>query len=1153
MIVGQDWLLHNSHDSFFRSPFGAVACNARFCLRLRICGGNSPDWVSARLWHNDYEEQITMNLWRREENALIYQAEINAPATPGLIWYHFAASQRGKTYYYGNQSMRGGIGQIMSPNPPGWQITVYRQGAVTPRWLKEAVMYQVFVDRFHNGHPDGRIENIPRGALIHAYWDDIPFYIRDMRSGAIFAYDFFGGNLQGVLQKISYLRDLGIGALYLNPVFESPSNHKYDTGDYKKIDPLFGDNELFCNLCAKAREAGINVILDGVFSHTGSDSRYFNIEGRYPDLGAYQSSESPYFRWYRFSEYPNKYESWWGIGTLPNVNELEPSYVNFIIDSEDSVIRTWQKAGIKGWRLDVADELPDEFIKHLRTVLKADDPDAVLIGEVWEDASRKVSYGKTREYLLGDELDSVTNYPFRNILLDFMLYRQSAAETQQALMSLCENYPPENFYAAMNLLGGHDVPRILTLLGEAPVQEGLSIIDQAKYRLPPHQRMLAIARLKLLVLWQMTFPGVPCIYYGDEAGMEGYADPFNRGTYPWGREETELLNWYKQIVALRNRLAVLKTGEWLPLAVSGDIYGYVRRIMGEKDVFGEPAKNNLAVLLFNRNREEARSFDGDIGQYCRDELLDILSEGKVVRVPDGRLEIILGPLEGKLLLAHEEKAPAFGRSAGILLHPTSLPSEHGIGDLGPEAHEFVDFLALSGQKFWQILPLNPPWYGASPYACLSAFAGNPLLISPNQLVTEGLLEPDDVAHPPPFAQNTVEFGPVAEYKEKLLRRAFVRFRCHTGDRDFEQFAADNALWLKNYAVFMALKTHFGDRAWNLWSAPAVARDEAALARYEEMLAEDIAYHHFVQYIFFKQWEALRRRANSQGIKIIGDLPIFVAQDSADVWANKHLFQLDAQGSPLTMAGVPPDYFSQTGQLWGNPHYDWLAMHDDGYRWWQERFRMLLRMVDVVRIDHFRGFEAYWEVAAGEKTAVNGRWVKGPGKKFFAAMERYFGRLPIIAEDLGMITRPVELLREKFNFPGMKVLHFAFNIDAYGHCSVDDCEDNMVVYTGTHDNDTTVGWYQSLAGSGLANCVRQYLGLHEGTPEHEVCWRLIERAYGNAASIAVIPLQDVLCLGSEARMNLPGTVGGNWQWRFRQTELTRDIAGRLAGLALQYNR
>ncbi|MDR3590236.1 MAG: bifunctional glycogen debranching protein GlgX/4-alpha-glucanotransferase [Negativicutes bacterium] len=1148
----QEWLWHNSHDSLFRSPFGAVSAGSSVRLRLRVASGNPPDWVSLRFWHSGHEQQVPMYFWQGEGSAQVFQAEFTAPAVPGLLWYHFAVCQRGKIYFYGNPSGQGGSGQIMGPNPPSWQITVYRQGAVTPNWFKEAVMYQIFVDRFFNGLPDGRIVNLLPGSLIHAYWDDTPFYVRDMRTGHIFAYDFFGGNLQGVLAKLPYLRELGVDVLYFNPVFESPSNHKYDIADYKKIDPMFGDNEFFRELCAKGREAGISVILDGVFSHTGSDSRYFNKEGRYSDLGAYQSPESPYYRWYRFSEYPDKYEAWWGIGTMPNVEELEPSYVNFIIDGEDSVVKHWHKLGARGWRLDVADELPDQFIKHLRTVLKEQDPESVLIGEVWEDASKKVSYDAAREYLLGDELDSVTNYPFRLALLDFILGRRDAAETQRGLMSLYENYPLENFYALMNVLGGHDVPRILTLLGEAPPPEGMTIIEQADYRLPPERRLLALTRLKLLVLWQMTFPGVPCIYYGDEAGLEGYADPFNRGTYPWGRAESELLAWYKKTVTLRKRFAVLQTGQWLPLPVGGDIYGYVRRIQGGRDVFGQPKKNNTAVVLFNRSVHEARTFSANIGEYCQDELLDMLDEGKVVRFTGGWLEITLGPLEGKLLLERTESPPAFSRACGILLHPTSLPSAFGIGDLGPEARNFVDFLADSGQKYWQILPLNPPGYGASPYACDSAFAGNPLLISPELLAEDGLLDPSDLADPPAFDPDSVEFETVKTYKQRLLRRAFAAFRQTGPPADYERFVDENAIWLKNYALFRALKDHFGGQAWNYWDLPLATRQAAELARYEQLLAEEIAYHSFGQYIFFRQWGRLKNYAGSRGVSFIGDLPIFVAQDSSDVWANQRLFALDDHGLPGTLAGVPPDYFSETGQLWGNPHYDWQAMRQDDYRWWRERLSLLFTLTDVVRIDHFRGFDSYWAVAAGEETAVHGDWLKGPGEEFFATIQHHLGNLPIIAEDLGIITRSVSRLREKFNLPGMKVLHFSFSADRYGECSADDCEDNMVIYTGTHDNDTTLGWYQNL-DSKEAMCVRRYLGLDADALAGEICWRFIESAYANSASIAIVPLQDILCLGGEARMNLPGTVEGNWLWRSGKGALAADIAGRLAGLAAKYRR
>jgi len=307
-------------------------------------------------------------------------------------------------------------------------------------------------------------------------------------------------------------------------------------------------------------------------------------------------------------------------------------------------------------------------------------------------------------------------------------------------------------------------------------------------------------------------------------------------------------------------------------------------------------------------------------------------------------------------------------------------------------------------------------------------------------------------------------------------------------------------------------------------------------------------------MFFKQWRSLKEHVRSKGIRIIGDLPLFVAHDSSDVWANQHLFRLDEHGMPEAVAGVPPDYFSSTGQLWGNPQYDWQAMHQDSYRWWRERFRLLLKQVDIVRIDHFRGFEAYWEVPGEEKTAVNGKWVKGPGKAFFTAMDRYLGHLPVIAENLGVITPQVEQLREKFNFPGMKVLQFCFSADWYGKCSADDCEDNMVVYTGTHDNNTSLGWYESLAGDyDLSASIRKYLDLPQGASPGEFCRRFIERAYANQACIAIIPLQDLLSLGDKARMNLPGTVGGNWNWRYRDWALTSELADNLAGLTAQYQR
>ena len=601
-------IYHDSHQLFFRTPFGAVPCEKAVRLRLEVFSPEPVQQAVLRLWkYGLVEERIPMTLLEEEGERQVHEATFRAPEIPGLLWYFFIIHYEGKTYYYGNnRHCRGGIGEVYFCEPPSYQITVHKEDLTTPHWFKEAVMYQIFVDRFYNGYADGRIMHTkPNSTIYTDWWEDIPVYNRDPETGKIISYDFFGGNLYGVLKKLPYLKELGISVIYLNPIFESPSNHKYDTSDYKKIDPMFGDNELFQTLCKEAKKLGIAIVLDGVFSHTGSDSIYFNKEGNYPEVGAYQSQKSPYYPWYRFTRYPDLYECWWGIDTLPNVNEMEPSYQNFIIYDKDSVLKYWLKLGAKGWRLDVADELPDEFIRNFYAVLKETDPEAVLIGEVWEDASNKVSYGKLRGYLLGDELDSVMNYPFRNILLDYVLGRREAQETNLALMQLFENYPRQHFYSLMNLIGSHDVPRVLTLLGDAPPEHTISKEDQASFSLSPEKRELAIKRLKLMSLFQMTFPGVPCIYYGDEAGVEGYSDPLNRRTYPWGREERELLAWYKKIIALRNKHDVLKTGEWIPLYAQGPIFAFLRMISQGRDVFGQEKKDNVALIIFNRHETES--------------------------------------------------------------------------------------------------------------------------------------------------------------------------------------------------------------------------------------------------------------------------------------------------------------------------------------------------------------------------------------------------------------------------------------------------------------------------------------------------------------------------------------------------------------------
>lgn len=492
------------------------------------------------------------------------------------------------------------------------------------------------------------------------------------------------------------------------------------------------------------------------------------------------------------------------------------------------------------------------------------------------------------------------------------------------------------------------------------------------------------------------------------------------------------------------------------------------------------------------------------------------------------------------------------RESGILLHPTSLPSKYGIGDLGEEAYQFVDFLARSRQKLWQVLPLNPPGYGESPFQSYSAFAGNPLLISIDGLVQEGLLAERDLVALPVFSAKRVDYSKAREYKLAILQKAYTNFKSQEKLKEYHSFI-ERSFWLPDYALFMALKEHFQGRPWNQWDSMIARREKQALVSFRKKLADEIEFHYFLQFIFYSQWQALKKYANNKGICIIGDIPIFISFDSSDAWANPHLFELDANGNPIKVAGVPPDYFSATGQLWGNPHYNWKEMSKDDYSWWRARFASILEMVDIVRIDHFRGFEAYWEIPAGEETAINGQWVKGPAERFFSTIIKYLGNIPVIAEDLGVITPEVVELKEQFQFPGMKILQFNLHSHEKEEFLPENYEANSVVYTGTHDNDTTVGWFEKLEQRDIDFLV-EYLELIPEMTEKEICWRIIETALKSQSNTAIIPLQDVLCLGSEARMNYPGTVGGgNWEWRFSVGDLTPEIEEKLATLTIESSR
>lgn len=495
------------------------------------------------------------------------------------------------------------------------------------------------------------------------------------------------------------------------------------------------------------------------------------------------------------------------------------------------------------------------------------------------------------------------------------------------------------------------------------------------------------------------------------------------------------------------------------------------------------------------------------------------------------------------------------RTSGVLLHPTSLPGPFGIGDLGPAAYRFVDFLAEAGQGLWQVLPLGPTGYRDSPYQCTSAIAGNPLLIAPEALLASGWVDRADLEHPA-FPETQVDFGAVATWKQRLLDRAYAGFLAGASatERDeLARFGARHRDWLDDYALYAALKDAHAQQPWTDWPEPLALREPRALAAWGQAHRAAVERHRFVQYVFFRQWSELRRYAHDRGVRLMGDMPIFVAHDSSEVWTHRDWFQLDAHGQPTVIAGVPPDYFSATGQRWGNPLYRWDVLAADGYRFWVERLRHILEATDLVRVDHFRGFAGYWEIPACEETAVNGRWVPGPGMDLFRVLREALGAdLPLIAEDLGVITPDVVALRDGLALPGMAVLQFAFEDmqDGVGRSEFlpHNHRRNLAVYTGTHDNNTLRGWWAE-ADAGLRHRAGRYLG-GDG---QEIHWDMIRAALGSVAALALVPMQDLLGKGPEGCMNRPGTAEGNWSWRLRPDELESAIAARLRELARLYGR
>lgn len=607
----------NSWNEYFKAPFGALKINEGADIKVNV---NDNDVYSINLIIEKEDENLKFEDVRRisleKENDKVYKCKIEPLLTPGIYYYYFEVEiNRDGNYqkkFYGKVEKNGETCEYSYANLKKYQLTVYEESKV-PDWFKEGILYHIFIDRFNNGNRSGKPSNPKKNSFIYANWEDDPMYIKDA-NGNIVRWDFYGGNLKGIINKLGYLKKLGVSIIYLSPVFESSSNHKYSTGDYKKIDPMFGDEEIFKELIDKAEAKGISIILDGVFSHTGADSVYFNKFNNYDSKGAYGNEDSPYRNWYNFNDSKEGYECWWGVSDLPNINELEPSYMDYIIKDKDSVLNKWTKMGVKGWRLDVVDELPDEFVTEFKKELRNTENDSVLVGEVWEDASNKISYGKRRKYLLGNQLDSVMGYPFRKGMLSFLNGEIKSYELNDIYMNMKENYPPESFKANLNLLGTHDVKRVKTALNN----------DKDM--------------VKLAVLAQMTFEGVPYIYYGDEAGLEGGVDPDNRRPYPWKNEDNEMIDFYRNSIQTRNRVKALSTGDTRFIyTMDDDVFAYIRTINDDNE--------DDCLIIINRSNDY-KNIDFDLEYDLLDEIGIKYTPGDygiTLEKEDGKFKVDISP------------------------------------------------------------------------------------------------------------------------------------------------------------------------------------------------------------------------------------------------------------------------------------------------------------------------------------------------------------------------------------------------------------------------------------------------------------------------------------------------------------------------------
>lgn len=1071
-------IYHDSRDGQYRMPYGAVTVDTPVTIRLRV-EEVTPSAVYLRTWVDGRGERlIAMRV--SEAASYMYEAVLT-PSSPCILWYSFRiAINDNETYYYGtDKNATGGAGLIYDSEPPSFQITVYKERKV-PDWYKNGIIYQIFPDRFKRG--DDYLDNAaldlsthkngPKRVLLES-WDEPVDYKKDEK-GRIVEWDFYGGTLSGIVEKLPYLRDLGVTIIYLNPIVEAASNHRYDTGDYMSVSPLLGGDEAFRTLCEKAREFGIRIILDGVYNHTGADSKYFNKYGNYDTVGAFGNHESPYRDWYYFKDDSyDGYESWWGVGDLPTLNKDNKEYRKLIRKS----MTKFMKLGASGFRLDVADELSDDFIEKIKkNVTDELGDDGLVIGEVWEDASNKISYGVLRRYFLGTELDAVMNYPLRDGIIAFLNGHINAYNLAETVQSLKENYPKEAFYGNFNMLGSHDRIRILTALGDAPAEDTLSTEARRDFKLSPDKKDLATKRLWLALLFQMTMPGVPTIYYGDEAGLEGYSDPYNRAPYPYGHEDASIMGMYRNAIDIRKMDEEFTCGD-MEISAYNDEVLTIKRWLNGKSFY----------IIINRGLFNAYDVELDVDYpYVSEMLTD-----RIIDVIGGKVKLTMMPASAAVLfnIDNSDYAKKMEEGCGVLCHITSLPNENGAGTIGQEAYKFVDFLKEYKQKYWQILPLLPVDEYGSPYAASSTFGCNMKLLDKSEAELRAL------------------------------------YKCDKDNPRFYEYKVKNEHWLKSYAMFLTLSREFETTKWQEW--PEDFRKYSDEQYDNELRSREADYYAYREYFFDITWCRLKEYANNAGISIIGDIPMFVAMDSADCWANQELFDLDENGYPNSVAGVPPDYFSEDGQKWGNPLYKWENHKKSDYAWFMQKFERMMHLYDYIRIDHFRGYEACFNIGADD-LPKNGTWKQSPGEELLIKAHDTFGPLPFIAEDLGFITMPVKKLMKEFNLPGMSVLQFYDgDIMAYK------CDADRIAYTGTHDNETLKGFVMSnlLDNGSLTD-------IEAESKCANLCEELLNKVYDSDAMVKIVPLQDVACLGDESRMNTPGETAGNWEWQASEKDIKK---------------